>query len=446
MNHFKGVFWLLAWSAWFVLGIGLHKELPRKFGKPVCTLPIDLRTASLLDFIGESNEFVVRSPFGVGTKNVPATITVFDAQTGETLRQCQGPEFPFGILGDSDSQCRRGVLFSSQGPMADGTIANGIFRLDLLAMSWEMVSGRQTNFVVMHPTKPLIAFQCKAGPNVKLRELFIHDYEKRRETFVCEGEFGDGNDFRCFFLANPDRVVVISTKRMRDKEESKNLIEIWNVESTPRLEQRIDDLPAFFASQLSSNGRLLVLLGQIKTATLDVYDLNERCFLFSRLSSDGSASEPRLKRQRSMALSADGTTMFGGTPMALWNVDTARAFRRFSSFEDVYANNANDLCLIFENWHRIWEPWFAGFNVQTLAYYRLGSGRLIHRQVSTLQLASQRWDGNPCLAVAEDGNVYRLPLPVNWTWLALCQTVLASPLALLWWRQKRRARLSAARP
>ena len=66
------------------------------------------------------------------------------------------------------------------------------------------------------------------------------------------------------------------------------------------------------------------------------------------------------------------------------------------------------------------------------------TGKVLHRYWGFGGLGCISNDGR--LAVDTDGTVYEMPLRVNWPLLAACQTVLASPLILLWlglgWRRR----------
>src|SRR5262245_44330804 len=78
-----------------------------------------------------------------------------------------------------------------------------------------------------------------------------------------------------------------------------------------------------------------------------------------------------------------------------------------------------------------------------------GPGRYRCRDALPLIEASRSADGTKIVEYHEDACVRRFPPRVDWSLLAICQTILALPLVLLWtvlrWRRMRRTRLANSR-
>lgn len=442
MIHLKGILWLLAWSLWFVLGVGLYKELPRSFGKTVCELQTDQSTARVLGFVADSNQIVLLIKT-LGVTGLPfSTVNIVDAETGAVLRKTYGYFFPNGNLGDAADQCRKGVLFTRLQPNSEGKMGpKGVFVLDLHSMEWRTVSDRNPAYLSLHPNKSLILFESD-------RETFLLDFRTLRETFVV----GDLSGSRAapFFLEGGKRIAVVGRSPSESPESRESRIEIWNIDPDVVREGTIESVAGFVMKDHSDSGRVLIIGGTQTAPTVDVFDVHEKRMMFAgRPSSEGIGSKT-LPRVGTPCLSKSGRSLIGSDPPSLWNVDTGEIIWRPNRCEDTWAQDSQEVFNVRENWHKLWEQWRPNLKFTTFAYRSLEDGGLLHRTNSLNTMRPKLWNAAGTLAVAEDGNVYRLPLPVNWPLLALCQAVLSSPLIILWtllrWRKNRRARFAAAAP
>jgi len=75
MIHLKRLFWLLAWSLWLLLGLGLYRELPRQTGAFVGRLPLS-ENERVIGFLGDEHRVVVERFEG------PYEYSVFDIPMG----------------------------------------------------------------------------------------------------------------------------------------------------------------------------------------------------------------------------------------------------------------------------------------------------------------------------------------------------------------------------
>lgn len=108
----------------------------------------------------------------------------------------------------------------------------------------------------------------------------------------------------------------------------------------------------------------------------------------------------------------------------------------------------------YESWNQLWEKWLPNLKLNTWAIM-VPVGRELDFRYRLRDYPitwSTAVNSNATLVVLDDYDVYELPPHVNWPLLALCQTILALPLVLLWallkWRGRRAARrqLSEAAP
>src|SRR5262249_9714102 len=78
--------WLLAWSFWVWLGFGLARELPRRLGPALATLPKG-GGITTVGFIGDTNRVVLLD----STTNAATTVSEYDAESGNQIFSVSGP-------------------------------------------------------------------------------------------------------------------------------------------------------------------------------------------------------------------------------------------------------------------------------------------------------------------------------------------------------------------
>src|SRR5262245_58348328 len=141
MKHLIGVFWLLAWSVWFILGVGLYRELPRELGPVVRVLPFQSRERTM-GFLPDGKSVATMLLPG---RNGPTTIFVYDVETGNRVRTISGPSYEELLLSSeffpgrkSVSDVRRnGVILTRVRPATTTRGAsNGLHLLNLADGGW----------------------------------------------------------------------------------------------------------------------------------------------------------------------------------------------------------------------------------------------------------------------------------------------------------------------
>lgn len=134
----------------------------------------------------------------------------------------------------------------------------------------------------------------------------------------------------------------------------------------------------------------------------------------------------------------------------LWNVRTGqRLWRRDPKFEAVLRRDLPDgRFAVLEDW----KVWCERFGVTTewttVAVRSMDSGGVDFR-VWDFPFGEECVSDDWTLAVDRDGAIHRTPPPHNWRLLAICQSVVAAPMILLWvalqWRRWRAARRQPSR-
>lgn len=441
--------WLLAWSFWAWLGWGLYRELPRKPGVPLCTLPTTVASAYSLGFVDDdhvAHYSQMKSPSG----HDATTITVFDARTGQAIRKADGPaRNSFLGVNFFTQQCRKGVLFAKVSAyVAVEQPPKGIFLLDLKTMKWRRVSNRTTVNLFIHPTRPWVVFNERSNPQGLGAEVVVLNYESGEETVLCKLPPDLQPDSQPFF-ANDTRVVVTMERWKYGSTQSDfKRVEIWRIDEKPKLEKRIDGLPSGAFHYNSNNGRV-AFYDPDGSKFLDVYDVISEQYLFSHPPRETRPAVAAGPRQSFPFMSFDGSKVFGGDPAALWDIDANTPVWWPSWFEDGWMQNSQSVFMVRENWDTLWALALPSLKLKTYAYRNFDDGRMLMRTwTSNLPLGLRNPAGT--LAIASGGVVNHLPYPVDWPLLFFCQFILALPLILLWaalrWRCNRKLRLASVRP
>jgi hypothetical protein len=139
-----------------------------------------------------------------------------------------------------------------------------------------------------------------------------------------------------------------------------------------------------------------------------------------------------------------------GPTLALYELGDGRILWQQGLYEITTESNGPDGFLVKEEWHKLWEAWLPNLKYETLARRSLDDASLLYRTSAKIAVDPRNYNAARTLVVMSDGAVHRLPLQTNWPLFALCQTILALPLILLWamlrWRRNRRLRLASVTP
>lgn len=435
-------FWLAAWSLWAWLGWGLYRELPRDLGPPLCVLPLNLKTSRIVGWNDDTNHIALAVDDGLRHP----TIDVYDGATGKLLYSKPGAKLRSYIASVSQSRgCR--APFAIELSNGTETTAEGVHRFDLETGEWQRLSNRPCNHAVVHPMKPLVAYEEYEITTQGLSQITLLNWETKQAIVVRRLGTELSLASSMFFLQKPDRLATPLAPRIQMyRDPPSGFVELWNLTDSPTLGTRIDQ-PVLGRPSSSLDGRITFSHpGRIDV--IDVFDLNTGRRLFTNMPPE---ERPAPNRNTSdyfdrPILARSGLRVLGGQPPTLWDVDTGAVVWQ-SQGMTVRGESSNTI-LVLESWSRLWKSWLPKFKYDTRAYHNLETGRLIFRTPGTVILSLDYWNAAGTRAVGNNGGVYVLPPPPNWLLLALCQTILVLPIVFTWlalrWRRKRRLRLAGA--
>jgi hypothetical protein len=189
----------------------------------------------------------------------------------------------------------------------------------------------------------------------------------------------------------------------------------------------------------------------------NVYDLEQQKFLF--------VDPPRKERAPlkrwgwSFAYFGPGPPMLDQSDRRLYwpsesslvDLDANRVIWSCSEHESCAGTNGRDRFEVTEGWSGFWKNWLPNLRFKTRAIRKLENAELVYRTTEDVSeppfYMRQTHRNKPeTLVVNEEGVVHRLPMPVNWLLLGLCQLILAMPMILVAaiTRQRRRRMRRAA--
>jgi hypothetical protein len=435
MRWIIGGIWLAAWSIWFVVGVGLHLQLPRAVGMKVSEIPLP-STERLVGFLKDRRELLVQPEQFMR----PIQLNVYNAETGAVTRAFSlGDRIPQLPL----STCRTHNVVVARG---QGRQTMGLEVMDLQDGRWMRVTDKTALNAAVHPTQPWIAFRETSGPADKRRQLAVVDWTTGAEVFSLPASPDLIRAGTAFFLPDGRRLAIPVVRKSLSliDGEPPTVLEIWSLDE-PRRRGRTVRIPKFQPRlQMGGAGRVAWLRHR-KNMVRDVavYDLDADREVFSK---DWEYDLSVTIGSEEYFLSRSGRTLFGGSPPSVWDVDSGA--HRWNPTPERHVNGGNqdlDAFTVFETWD---QPWTRGKlkHWNTVALHDLDSAEFRFRC----------WEGDAAILsrVSDDGGlgvvvgpknvlaVWRLPFRVNWLLLVLCQAILALPMVLVWaaiqWRKRRR--------
>jgi len=431
--------WLLAWSLWLLLGFGLYRELPRQIGARVSQIPLESGQSAA--FIKDTHH-VAMQPHPKYTKQ---GLKLFDAETGAYVRDVPF-EQRWAWLPPLETAKSHGVVVSQVG----ARWRDGLQVLDLKTDRTMVVSKMSTLDPSIHPTKPWIAFRESAAPIDKPRPLVVVDWTTGSEVFVRPRDPEYTSLGGPIFMGD-DRLLVFITRHLEPNPDAATALEIWRL-GPPNRREKVLHLPLLGRSriQTSPSGRILWSGSGLSSGAIQIFDVDRGRIVFSK-ELLGSLDPPHPHQTlNTPRLSTSGRALMVDGVAALWSIDSGRLIWIQKGWRPPVLLD-DDSFAELEEWDA---PWTRGKlrNWSTAAVRDLDAAalrfRCWDRDASALECRSS--DG--ALGLTRDGAIHRLPFRVNWLLLALCQTILALPLILLWtvlrWRRRRAAqrKLAVATP
>jgi hypothetical protein len=463
MIHLKRLFWLAAWGVWVWLGFGLAHQLPRPLGPAACKLPISSQSnegRAILGFVGASDTIAVWMPRTSGERT--RRIKLLDGLNGN--------EHGERIWPNSISDYRDGPLSSdydaskwlNRGVMVGVDSKTRLHCLDLLDGEWRRLTERHTAIAGCHPEKTWFAI-VEGASMEQAESVTVIDWGSGKELFRRPIPENAKISDRPFFLPSRNAVVVpLLFPPGHGEKKRKGKLEVWKLDDPPVLEEAVEG-PASIEGSLkfsvSPKGRLFwdtQIYWADAYGISDVYDFNERRF-YSSLSKEERRPDGKRGWSFSIArqtISPNGNALFrysSGKGLAtIYEIETARILWQAGPHETAVDESSQEGLIVEERWHELWKRWFPNSKFETVAWRDIDSGEVVCRTPAKTVIDPRNCNISRTLFVAADGNVYRLPLPINWPLLAVCQAVLASPLvllwSLLWWRRRRAAQRASTAP
>lgn len=438
MRRLPRFLWLLAWSSWLWLGVGLYRELPRDPG-PVVHRLWEGKGTTPLGFVGQSDHVAAQKSPLRGRSS--STIEVFDAAVGRRLTETTDEPNAFwaSLQTSFPSALAEGVYLSTRGPQPTVVRPSGVLRaLDLRTGRWTRLSVGGAGFFTVHPKRPVVAFFDDAENG----SVVVANYHTGEKLFEYELP-------RRFLLSAPpvflgDDRIALPLEALFDRPANGSWsFTIFKI-GMPAKPLKTIHGPSIGRSVTSSpTGRIAFMNTQ--PAGLGVYDLGREAIVFRKPDPESTSLAP----PGTPVIAANGRTVV--IPKhGLLDVETGASLWKPGAFETIASWPNTDYFLVFEHWSALWTGLAPTGRFETLAYRSLETGELLWRNWNGSSVAPNFCNAARTLTVLSDGTVRRLPLRINWLLLAVCQTVLAVPLVLLWtilhWRAKRRNRLVAASP
>jgi hypothetical protein len=453
MIHLKRFLWLAAWSVWVWLGFGLYRELPRDLGQRICELPLGSREWPI-GFIGNWNEIVTHQRDPDTRKR---TLRRRDAITGKIIAEIKnGPlgdprRFALGFspnnehlvcgisggrgIGDPAEERERTLL--NPGPLP--TDVHHV--LDIRAGTWRNLP-YPISFVAFHSEKPIGAFFNFARMD---QSGYVHvvDLHSGRRLFEWK-EPGPREarrrlaDFAFFY--GDDRIVIPTglAERGTDGPEKTLELEVWRIEPPKILERTVSaPISGVFVSDAPSCARVVSRLGD----SIAVFDLDAERVVFACPLEERRERLWRFEGEDGLevdTLSPDGRTLMRANSDRLIAVDAGKLLWEPRREEYVLWTRGSRF-ETYESWRVVTPWWWKRF--ETFAVRDLRDGSALYR--AWRPTLRHQFESNGPQLMIDTGSIYLLPARVNYPLLALCQTILALPLVLMWavlhWRRRRKA-------
>ena len=440
MRWIKRGLWLAAWGVWLWLGVGLYRELPRDIGAVVSRIPTE-RDFPILGFVGDSDHVAVQSP---DSRASPSRIRVYEVATRILIRESI---FPAWFQPDpSRNGLRFGFLHTGLLATEAGVAGKrGLFILDVLKGEWRKLSNDELSDVTYHPHKPWIAVLTGNTPSHPFMAT-VFDLPTGKRLFSVTLNRPSKFAGRPLFVADRDEIVLAITDQKGDPDEASSLVvKVWTIAEPSVLASTSTGVPVMRSPSISNDG-LVLFDGRRKrespTTWDDVYDVSDGGFQSSYPSHQRTEEYLRRTNSHFPIISASGRTVLRGDPAALYEVGTGRILWQANVHEELAAPSSQEVFLVGEHWGNLWRQWLPNLQFESRAVRSRDTGELLYRTPGNVAVMPFNSNAKRTLVVLHDGAIHRLPLSRDWMLLAVCQTILAAPLILLWaisrWRRFRR--------
>jgi hypothetical protein len=422
--------WLLAWSCWPWLGWGMYRELPRDPGPPLYTF--SEADNALFGTTGDGTAVIT---FEMNDRGEPWTIRRWSTENGRLEQEFAGPTFTDELKFEVSPKCHF-LVTKKLAPLDRDS--RWLRSLDLRTGTWRDLPPVARGEVTFHSERPWAATYLFAQGNEKGEVHVIH-LETGVELFSWLGRedrvlarapvfAGDALAIQTGLPYHPQRT--------EDEDVKGSTLQIWSMLKPAAPARIIEGVRIGHDPAASNTGR--IAWRDETPDSVRVFDASHRKTVLSYPPHQDVLLKDVLGHWPGPQISKDGRAVYAPFQKAILDVDSGREV--WAIRDDGYLSHwdGGDFIEIMENWPL---PVDGGFSWKTYAVRDAYSGALVNRcwNPSAFLNASKQIrfaiDGGTC-------SVHSLPLVVNWPLFALCQTILALPLVLLWailrWRRKRR--------
>ena len=383
-----------------------------------------------------------------------ATISTYDAATGERIRRFASPRVYFyGEDNLSQNVQRHGLLLANSKPTPDNEgDVSGLHSLDLKSGEWRRIAEGPASWALLHESRPWVLFCERHQPGYTSRRIVVYDFAAKKEIFAMHSPIFGSRIAFAFFISESDRLVLTLTDD-GDRHPSKVRFAIWSLDWQAKPERTVDaEFGADWYPSPSFTGRVAFGLPAHGNPLLSVVDLTDGALVakfpgtkLNDQSSSATASPP-------CTLSLNGKTVLGGKPATLWEVDSKRLLWRGRDHELAYVDAVGGEFAVVENWFWRLPRWLRVDSLRhldTVSWRAMDTGSVLRRTWTSELLASNLLSKDRTLGITLNGVVHRTEVFVNWALLAACQAVLALPLVVPWaivrWRRRsKQTRLAPA--
>jgi len=443
MPRFKRLLWLLAWSVWVYLGVGLYRELPRELGTRVCKLAFE-KSEEPLGFL--HGEDVVASKVQKEDAYDPR-FTLWNARTGVKIAERRGIAKAISWQGGLAISLRHGILIGAKTDDPGGELN----LLDLRSGAWRPVEAHPLKILDIHASKPWAA-GVTGEDDSDPRGLFVFDLHTGAAIARWPGpppsnEYIDAIDAACFRDDGVDELLIL-VQRIAFGDLTKRF-ETWTIGGAATVTPlALKNSYVEQGSRIAANG-FVALTRYYATTDLDpfvaIVDSRTGKPILSSdefpllMHWDGSTSFPSDSQ-----LSATGRS-FLSINQELWSVaGRRRIWKAKNRFEQVIRiDGSNDAFLVSEFWKRLLDVNWLPFEGQPWAVREFDTGAVRYRAARQHPLLNH-FSSDGRLGVTFRGDVHAFPLAPNWPLLFVCQSLLALPLVLIWVVLRHRVRRPAS--
>jgi hypothetical protein len=444
MKCVKRGLWTAAWGLWLWLGFGLYCELPRSPG------PILKRLSPPTDWY----HLPKGSGLVVGRRQQDGDVLIWEAATGRLVRTVPCADRRATV---SPRHC---VLVASK----EGERGKTYEALDFRTGAWTNLNVPAGRIFDIHLDEPWAAVSVDEAKSPCVAVVDLASGIKVAQWQAPDQSINDPreNVVAWRFLGAKEVAVVLESGRTkRNRAPRRQRLERWTLDGE-RLAAAVPLDPPFDAfTGDPARGRIIATRDLGFESSYHVLNLRSgRSILDGKVVAKvTSEAEPRSPPQ----LSASGQMLLTRQG-DLWNIDDARiVWSPTAEFESLSTHlSSNTAFPVSEHWNKLVSRWpmvrsLLSQPLMTMAVRDFETGAVRYRQwlpFTTLKFKSEEQGFGVAILVKEVGSDEYLfgtvhhPPRGNWPLLAICQTILALPLIILWavFRWKRKMRMARVAP